>query len=147
MLSRFAAGAALRDAEDLPHMLDAPTGAGAAQSSCRGGLGQRHLVQSQMRHGPPEPGILGLGLLQTFDLIPAPAATFLAPLLIGLLPQADLTNGIPNRASLSLQHFYLLQLQCDFFGLVSHFSLLVGLLKTGQTCPGGWTNSVGASTD
>ena len=67
-----------------------------------GRLGQDHLVQRQIRHGTPEPRILGLQLLQPFELIPTHAAIILAPPKISLLRHTNLSNSIRDRDALYL---------------------------------------------
>ena len=129
MLTDGAAGTALRYGQE-PAAHDRCTGGGGRGLEVSpGGLGQDHLVQRQIRYGMPEPGVLGLQLLQPFELIMAYATKFVAPSRIGLLRHNDLSDRVCDRLALTLQHFNLPQLQNDLFGFVSLSShLLVPLI-------------------
>ena len=75
---------------------------GSAVSPC--GLLQNELVQREIGDGMLQPLVLFSQLLQALHLHPAHSAIELASAIVYLLRDADLTNWICHRHSLSLQH-------------------------------------------
>jgi hypothetical protein len=61
---------------------------------------QDQLVQRQVGHCTPEPGILRLEILHPFDLIALRAAELLAPAVTRDLGHADIADGICNGLTL-----------------------------------------------
>ena len=83
-----------------------------------GGFGEDHFVECQIGNRFPEPGVLLLQLLHSFDLVRLQPVELFAPAVIGQLRHADLADGIGYRCSLRGQHIDLPKLGDDLFRLV-----------------------------
>src|SRR5271156_3415297 len=87
-----------------------------------GGLRQDHLVQRQVGHRPPQPGVLRFQALELLDLTRLQPAELLAPPVIRHLGDADRSNGVRNRLALRRQDIHLAQLGDNLFRLVAFLS-------------------------
>jgi len=72
-------------------------------------LGQDHLLQRQIRHGSSEPGILSLQLFQPFGLMKVHAAILLAPTIVGMNRETDLSYSLLNRFALAEETIHLME--------------------------------------
>jgi len=82
--------------------------AGLSSFPCR--LLQDQLVHRQVRHRPPQPGVLCLQSFQALDLVAPQAAIFLAPAVVRHLADPDRADRIRYALALRGQNINLAQL-------------------------------------